>query len=143
MPGYTGGTADIDLIRLRRMTSETGSGTYSDTELAAIVARYPLADITGEWPYLTSGSVNTDWTATYDLASAAAEIWEDKAGTVTGHFDFQADGARFDKSQVYDHHMQQARRWRSRRAVGTHELRMYPAATLTQQWIGNLAEDDD
>lgn len=143
MPGYAGGTADTDIMRLRRMVNEVGSGTYTDSDLATAISRYPLADVASEWPYLTTGSANTDWTPTYDLAHAAAEIWEEKAGTVSGYFDFSADGARFDKSQVYDHYTKQARKWKSRRALGVHTMVQYPPLDTADEWLGNLPEDDD
>ena len=143
MPGYAGGTAAADIARLRRMVVESGTATYSDALLGSVIARYPLPDAAGEWPTLVSGSVNTDWTGTYDLANAAADIWDEKAGTVAAYFDFQADGARFDKSQVYDHYTKEARKWRSRRAIGTHTLVQYPPLNSFDEWIGNLPEDDD
>lgn len=143
MAGYAGGTADSDVMRLRRMTNEVGGSTYTDGELVSTIARYPLPDAANQWQLLTTGSANTDWTPTYDLARAAADVWEEKAGTVVGYFDFQADGARFDKSQVYEHYMAQARKWRSRRAVGTHTMVQYPPLNTFEEWIGNLPEDDD
>lgn len=143
MSGYQGGTADSDIVRFRRMVAETASGTYTDSDLANAISRYPLADVSGEWPLLTSGSANTDWVATYDLAAAAAEIWDEKATSFVGNFDFTADGATFHKSQVYEQYSKEARKWRSRRALGGHELRPYPGVSLQDVWIGNLAEQDD
>jgi hypothetical protein len=124
------------------MVAESGTVTYSDTLLESVIARYPLPDIAGEWPTLPSGSVNTDWVATYDLAHAAADVWDEKANTVADYFDFQADGARFDKSQVFDHYAKQARIWRSRRAIGTHTLVQYPPIKRFEDVLVNAAEDD-
>ena len=143
MPSYAGGTAAADIARLRRMVAESGTATYSDALLGSVVARYPLPDISGEWPYLTSGSANTDWAGTYDLASAAADVWEEKAAVVAGYFDFTADGSTFHKSQVVEQYERQARKWRSRRAPGNHTMLVYPTQPVNELWIGNLAEQDD
>lgn len=143
MPGYTGGTAAADLARLRRMVDESGTATYSDAALATIIAYYPVPDITGEYPYLYSGSANTDWTATYDLASAAADIWEEKAAAVAGvNYDFTADGATFNRSQITSGMMGQAGKWRSRRMALGRVLRTDMGIATEVQYIGNLAEDD-
>lgn len=130
MPGYAGGTAAADIARLRRMVAEPGTATYSDSALVTTISSYPLPDISGEWPLLTSGSANTDWTATYDLAAAAADVWEEKAGAIAGNFNFTADGATFNKLEVTKTYERQARKWRSRRAIGNHTLITYPAPTV-------------
>lgn len=131
MPGYAGGTAAADLARFRRMVGESGTVPYTDSLLITTISRYPLPDVAGEWPLLTSGSANTDWTATYDLANAAADVWEEKAITFVGNFNFTADGATFNKLQVTQTYERQARHWRSRRAIGSHDLVVYPAPTLS------------
>lgn len=131
MPGYQGGTAPADIARLRRMIAEPGTATYSDSTLVTTISGYPLPDNTGEWPYLTSGSANTDWTATYDLAAAAADLWDEKAAGVATYFGFTADGATFNKQQVYAQYSKEARKWRSRRAISNHTLLAYPAPTVS------------
>lgn len=143
MPGYAGGTATADIERFRRMVAEPGTATYTDSLLISAISNYPLPDLTGQWPLLTSGSANTAWTPTYDLAAAAADIWAEKATNYVGMFDFTADGASFRKSQVYDQYTQEARKWASRRNPGTYALRQYPNLTVQQEvWIGNLPEQD-
>lgn len=142
MSGYAGGTAAADIARLRRMIAESGSATYTDSALVSAIARYPLPDVTGEWPLLDSGSVNTDWTATYDLAAAAADVWEEKAMTKSENFAFTADGATFHKEQQFDHYRRNARRWRALRSVGSHEALVWPTQPSDSVWIGNLAEED-
>lgn len=143
MSGYAGGTANSDILRLRRMVAEPGTATYTDGLLAAVIARYPLPDSAGEWPYLTSGSVNPAWTPTFDLAAACADIWSEKAAAIAGAFDFTADGATFHKAQAVEQYERQARIWRSRRAKGNSEMVVYPRASEMFPWIVNLAEDDD
>jgi hypothetical protein len=142
MPGYSGGTAAADIARFRRMIAESGTATYTDSMLVTTISSYPLPDAGGNWPYLTSGSANTAWTPTYDLAHAAADIWEEKAAPLAGNFDFTADGATFHKRQVYENYVKEARRWRSRRAPGSHTATVYPRLPDDELWIGNLAEDD-
>lgn len=143
MPGYSGGTAAPDVARFRKMIAESGTATYSDSDLRTTIARYPLPDVAGEWPFLTSGSVNTDWVGTFDLANAASEVWTEKANAVSDNFDFTADGATYHKEQQYKHRLGQARYYRSRRAPGNHTAVVWPTEPATQVWIGNLAEDDD
>ncbi len=143
MPGYAGGTTATDIARLRRMVAEPGTAKYTDSLLVTAISNYPLPDVAGEWPLDTLGSANSEWVATYDLANAAADVWEEKAAAVAGYFDFQADGARFDKSQVAAQYSKEARKWRSRRSMGSHTLVPWPRQTVDDLWIGNLAEDDD
>ncbi len=143
MAGYAGGTAGADLIRVRRMVNETRSGTYTDPVLATLIAAYPVLDVAGEKPRLSSGSVNTDWTATYDLASAASDIWTEKAANIAGEFDFNADGMDAKRSQAVEQYLKQAAMWRSRRTARS----IAPWVDLGsgragQEWIGNLAEVD-
>jgi len=138
MSGYTGGTAAADLTRLRRMVAEPGTAPYTDALLVDAIAAYPLPDVAGEWPLLTSGSANTAWTGTFDLAAAAADIWSEKATSYVGNFDFTADGATFHKSQVYEQYSKEARRWRSRRTHGNHTVVSYPAPTLRDNFVFNI-----
>ncbi len=141
MAGYAGGTAGADLTRIRRMVAESGTATYTDATLVTLIAAYPVLDVAGETPRLSSGSVNTDWTATYDLASAAADIWSEKAANISDEFDFDADGAAFKRSQAVEQYLKQAAIWRSRRTARS----IAPWVELGsgragQEWIGNLAE---
>jgi hypothetical protein len=138
MAGYAGGTAAADIVQFRRYVGEPGTATYTDAALIAVLTKYPLPDVAGEWPLLTSGSANTAWTGTYDHAAAAADIWDEKATPFVGAFDFTADGATFHKSQVYAQHSKEARKWRSRRAIGSHELLAYPAPTMRDNFVFNI-----
>lgn len=138
MAGYQGGTAAPDIARLRRMVAEPGTATYTDTLLVTAISNYPLPDVTGEWPLLTTGSANTDWTATYDLAAAAADVWDEKTNVFVDAFDFTADGATFHKSQVYAQYAKEARKWRSRRSLGSHTMSPYPAPRITDTFVFNI-----
>ena len=50
MSGYAGGTSAADLARLRRMTAEPNTTTYSDVLLTDAIERYPVMDSDGNWP---------------------------------------------------------------------------------------------
>ena len=142
MPGYAGGTTATDIARLRRMTNESGTATYTDATLIEIISAYPVPDITGENPYLYSGSANTSWIATYDLAAAASDVWSEKAAAqATGAYDFTADGATFNRSQISAASKAEATRWNSRRMALPQTLRAdLGLGTEVQRWVGNLSE---
>lgn len=120
--------------RLRRMTGETGASIYSDADIAAYIERYPLLDERGAPPYtydLTttppSQDSNEDWIPTYDLNAAAADIMQEKAANLINNFEFWTDGGKFLKQQQYDHAMEMARRYQSRRSARTISTRPEPA----------------
>ena len=142
MSGYAGGTTATDIARLRRMINESGTVTYTDATLAASIANYPAPDVAGQNPRLYSGSVNTSWVATYDLAAAAADIWSEKsAALATGSFDFTADGATFNRSQIGMAAKTEAARWSSRRMALPRELHAdLGLDTDVERWIDNLPE---
>ena len=128
-------TAD-QVSRLRRMTAEPTATTYSDGDLEDAIERYPIMDRMGYAPYDDDGEVNDDWTPTYDLAAAAAEIWQEKAAAIAGNFDFSADGSSFNRSQAVQNAERQYRLWMSRRAIGTIKLRPEPKPPI------NLADQE-
>jgi len=109
------------IAQLRRMTAEPTSAVYDDATLALYIERFPCVDENGESPRVESTSIfgammdNPDWTPTYDLHSAAAAIWEEKAAAYAPKFDFTADGASYSRDQQHDHAMQQVRHHLSRR----------------------------
>ena len=80
-----------DVLKLRRMIAEPTSTTYSDDDLEDIIEGHSVLDSDGYDPE------EDDWTATYDLNAAAAEIWEEKATAYIGLYDFNADGGRFNR----------------------------------------------
>ena len=123
---------DAQVARLRRMVGEVDSTTYEDEDLADYIEAHPLEDARGEGPWIESESdpgtleENPDWTATYDLNAAAADLWEEKAASLAANFDFSADGGSYSRSQSYEQHMTQARYYRSRRSVKTITMRPEP-----------------
>lgn len=147
----TATTAQI--ARLRRMTNEPDDSTYDDETLAEYITRYPLLDERGQEPYTWDTSTrpptpdaNEDWIPTYDLHAAAGDIWEEKAAVVAVDFAFQADGGSYQRQQVHEQYLQQARYHRSRRVPRTMRLYKWPEEPdriRTRNWIGNLPEEDN
>lgn len=123
---------DAQIARLRRMVGEADSTTYEDDDLADYIEAHPLEDARGEGPWVESESdpgtleENPDWTATYDLNAAAADVWEEKAAGHAPNYDFSADGGNYSRSQAYEQAMKQARYFRSRRSVKTITMRPEP-----------------
>ena len=106
--------------RLRRMIAEATAETYTDQTLAESIERYPLTDAFGYEPD------DDNWTETYDLNAAAAEIWDEKAAAQAGVFDFSADGGNYTRSQKFEQALKQARTYRSRRSFRAVELEPAP-----------------
>lgn len=135
-----------DKARVRRMTGASVS-TYPDTELAKYIERYPVQDVNGNEPYLEPTvyyvvqaplEVNLDWVPTYDLNAAAADILEELATAAVGNFDFAADGGSYQRSQVYENLMRQARAFRSRAVATSTEVKPSPTPDYP---IGLEADD--
>lgn len=130
--------------QLRRMVNEPTTTAYSDVTLATYIEAYPLVDARGEAPWVESTTTpgtleaNDDWTPTYDLNAAAADIWAEKAASATANFDFATDGQSFSRNQVYQACMRQSAYYRSRRAVKTITLRPEPRPDSD-----DLADDDE
>jgi len=143
---------DAQVAQVRRMVNEPSETTYTDEDIAGYIESYPLLDERGEVPYTWDASTspptqdeNEDWIPTYDLHAAAGDIWEEKAAVVAVDFNFSADGGRYDRSQVYEQYMKQARHHRSRRTPKTHSGVMYPkpesGGIEADHWVINMPED--
>jgi hypothetical protein len=133
------------IATVRRMTAEPTTTTYSDALITTFIETYPHVDEYGESPTDDDGVANADWTATYDLNAAAADMWQEKAGAVASKFDFSANGGQYTQSQQYMQYMQQCRYYRSRRMPSTALGVKSPQEWNTQSdesWIGNLPESD-
>lgn len=138
------------IARVRRMTavsddSGPGTTTYTDDDIRAFIEAHPLEDARGEGPWVESATtpgtleVNPDWTPTYDLNAAAADVWEEKAAVLAQDFDFQADGGNYSRSQAYEQAMKQARHFRSRRSFNTVTMRPEPLAQGSEAVNGEEA----
>lgn len=66
-------------------------------EVGTVVDAYALVDTNGNAPSAT------DWTPTYDVSGAVAEVWRVKAARVAGDYSFSADGASYSKADVMAH----------------------------------------
>lgn len=139
-------TAD-QVARLRRMVGEPTEATYTDEALEDAIERYPLEDARGEGPWVESTTTpgtleaNPDWTPTYDLNQAAADVWQEKASAFVGAFDFSDAGQSFSRSQVHGQMMAQARYYRARRSPKTITLRPEPLAQGTEQFSDGFDSD--
>jgi hypothetical protein len=146
------GISGDQLDELRDMIAEPTTTTYSDDDLSIVIARYPLIDEHELEPD------DLDWTPTYDLNAAAANLWGKKASALAGLYDFTADGGTFHRGDAYKNAMSQARYFAARRAPGSfraHVSRNYErdmqstywdkggGANLTESYVVNRAEDDD
>ena len=97
-----------DVARLRRMTNELTTTTYSDATMALYLEAWPLTDANG----INQGDSDS-WVEAYDLHAAAGDIWDEKAATVQSKHDFSADGANFSANQMFDNAMRQAKHHRA------------------------------
>jgi len=84
--------------KLRRMVAEPTNTPYTDAILAdEYIEIYPVPDSKKNDPD------SDEWTPTYDLHSAAMDIWEEKAATVAARFDYTADGGSYHEDQRWQH----------------------------------------
>ena len=125
-------SADL-VVRVRRLSAEMTSTTYSDTDISAFLAAHPLRDSAG------LESTETDWVGAWDSYQAAADIWEEKAAAVVGSFDYSADGGSFSRSQQVQQMHDQAKRLRARGSAKSVKILTSPVQDDTG-WIGNLPE---
>ncbi len=114
-----------EIAKARRMVNEPTDAVYGDDSIQDYIEEYPLVDENGESPRIPSTTTpgeqmtNPDWTATYDLNAAASAIWVEKAGEPAQDYDFEADGGKYSRSQVFDHAMKMSRYFGSRRSLKT------------------------
>lgn len=136
--------------RLRDMVNEPTPATYTDDDLDTIIERYPVIDERGEVPYTWDASTtpptkddNDNWVDTYDLNAAAADIWDAKASKAVEDYDYSADGANLQRSQVYANMRRQANYHRSRRKPFTVAQREAPDPdTLIANYVANQWPED-
>ena len=77
-------------------------------DLHALLFMHRIVDANGTIP------AYDNWIPTYDLNAAAAEGWRWKAARAAERFSFSADGASYNRDQIYQHCMEQAKRYSSR-----------------------------
>ena len=120
------------LALFRRMVAEPTAENWADDELSAIIEKYPIADAAGNEPG------EPDWTPTYDLNAAAADVWDMKAAALASEFDASADGARVQRSQRYEHALRMAARYRALRVA-----RVVAVTTFEEVASPEVPEDAD
>ena len=83
--------------RLARMTAASTAPELTDDDLAALLADAAREDARGNGPTVDG------WEPTYDFNWAAAEGWRMKAGAAAALYAVTADGAGFQRNQVFEH----------------------------------------
>lgn len=117
------------LVRLKAMTAATTEPTLSDGELETLLDMARLADSEGNAP------ADAEWTPTFDLNRAAAEGWRWKAAALATEFDFEADGAVFNRQQQIDNCLKMAAQY-GRKIMGS-------IGVVSAMALEHPAEDDD
>jgi len=99
---------------------EAGSGTptwlVEDGNGDAVgTANYTVNYDAGHFRFTTDteGAAYYLTTRSFNMNRAAVEVWQKKASHVAKAYDFKADGAEYDRSQLYKHAMQMAAHYRS------------------------------
>lgn len=113
-------SADV-VTRASTLAAASSRPTLTTEEVRAAVKTRPLVDADG----LTSE--DPEWTPTWDLNAAVAELWGVKAGRVAGDFNFSADDGRFDKGEVMAHCLAMEALYSSRRIGAASTLPQAPA----------------
>jgi len=99
--------AAIDVVTDQAVTDVEPTLTVAQVE--TIVDRCARVDAAGNTPD------DADWTPTHDLNAATALAWERKAALIAASkFDVTVDGQTLSRSQVYEHCMAEAKRYRNR-----------------------------
>lgn len=129
-------TASADQIsRLRRMVNEPVTSTvYTDPILTTYIEAYPVIDADGNLPS------EDDWTASYDLNAAAADIWEEKAAAVQTYYNFTADGGKYDQDKLFETAMDKSRYHAARRKPASKQSHKVPKEISTSD---DLIWDED
>lgn len=116
-------------IRLASMTAASTAPLLSDDQINALLAMAATADAAGLAP------TEDDWVPTYDLNRAAAEGWRWKAAALATEFDFEADGAVFNRQQQIDNCLKMAAQY-GRKIMGS-------IGVVSAMALEHPAEDDD
>ena len=105
--------AAVQITRVRALADASVSD-FSDAQITLAIEEYLKMDSDGYFPS------ETDYTTTYDLYRAAADIAEQRAAKVATAYDTSADGASLNRSQIQEQLFQLAARLRSRAALKGH-----------------------
>ena len=94
-----------------RSLAQVSASDYDDSTVTTIIEMYTKMDSDGYFPD------ETDYTATYDLYRAAADIVEQEAAKVIKQYDVITDGAQLNRSQMQKQLFTLAARLRQRGAA--------------------------
>jgi hypothetical protein len=97
-----------------RALSNASVADFTDAAITLAIEEYPRNDSAGYHPD------EDDWTATYDLYKAAADVAEQRAAKMATQYDTSADGATLNRSQIQEQLYALAVRLRSRGAAKAH-----------------------
>lgn len=82
------------ITRVKNLAGFAHRPALTEAEVVEAIQNHPRLDADG----LPADA--EDWTQTWDINAAVAELWGIKAGKVAGDFNFSADAARYDKGDV-------------------------------------------
>jgi hypothetical protein len=116
------------ILRVRSLANVT-LAQYSDVAITAIIEEYTKMDSSGYMPS------EDDYTATYDLYRAAADVVELEAAKVAMQYDTTVDGATLNRSQIAEGLYSLAARLRQRGAA--------KACKSIQETISDEDDDDE
>jgi hypothetical protein len=93
---------DDVISKLSQHVAATSDPVLDDTALGELVDDAAVADSGGLLP------TDTGWAGAWDLYAAAAAGWRRKAGVVSDRFKFAADGATYERQQMFEHFLTMA-----------------------------------
>ena len=132
------------VTRLRRMIDEPADDPYTDDVLEGYIETYPLIDALGTDPlevdYTTTPptvSERDDWIPTYDMNSAAADVWEEKAASIAEDYDMTADGSTLQRSKRFEQYTKKCRYFRSRRSLKTIKMLVEPRMSPDREIVND------
>lgn len=96
------------LARLEHMLAYDSDPALTADDVEALLALSAVTDSNGLAPS------DPSWTPTWDLNRGAAEGWRWKAAKAASRFDFQADGASYNRSKVMEQCERMAEQYRRR-----------------------------
>jgi len=94
-----------------RSLAQVSASDYDDSTVTTIIEMYTTMDTSGYFP------AEDDYTTTYDLYRAAADIVEQEAAKVIKQYDVNTDGAQMNRSQMQKQLFTLAARLRQRGAA--------------------------
>lgn len=119
------------ITRVRKLSGNVSESDFDDDAITDAIELYPKIDSDGLDP------ADDDWTETYDLYRAAADIVDQRAAAVANQYDQNTDGASLNRSQKFGQLSRLATRLRSRGAP------RIARPSLQDTYEDAWSEDDD